>query len=281
MPRRRRERLRSCRSLRVESPTHDPTFNVGPRNTPLGPDETHSVTAHGANGECTGIPTGATGLVLNVTAVDASAATFLTLWGDGDRPNASHLNPTPGEPPAPNAVTTDLTDTGGEFHVFNRFGNVHVIADVVGYYTDHSHEDLLARLDALETQVSTLDTGLAAKQDACAPGAVFGYAQVQGVGLDAALTDVNGFNCTGGTVQARREDTGDFVVRLEGIEATSTATGMVVHVTAVGVSGGRITGYGGFVGIGDIRVRLYDHAGTAVDSTFSITVIDPGFEPTP
>ena len=125
---------------RIADTRPDLAFNVGPRNTPIGADEIHVITAHGNNGECTGIPTSATGLQLNVTALNASQNTFVTVWGQGTRPNASSLNPALGQPPAPNAVTTGLSDTG-TFNVFNRFGTVDVIADVVGYYTDHDHGD--------------------------------------------------------------------------------------------------------------------------------------------
>ena len=117
-----------------------PEAGIGGRTTPLGADEIHTVTATGQQGQCT-LPADAKGLALNVTAVGATDATFLTVWPTGaDRPNASALNPAPGQPPAPNAVNTDLND-GGQFSVFNRFGSVHVIADVVGYYTDHHHDD--------------------------------------------------------------------------------------------------------------------------------------------
>jgi hypothetical protein len=120
--------------------TRPAPHTVGDRTSPLGPDETYDVAARGAQGNCT-LPNSAVGIVLNVTAVDATQATFLTLFPSGvERPTASHLNPTPGAPPAPNAVTVDLSSTG-EFSVFNRFGSVHVLADVVGYYTDHHHDD--------------------------------------------------------------------------------------------------------------------------------------------
>ena len=125
---------------RIADTRPEPAFNVGPRSTPIGQNETHVITGHGDNGDCTGIPTTATGLQLNVTAVNASQNTFVTVWGEGDRPNASSLNPALGQPPAPNAVTTGLSATG-TFNVYNRFGTVDVIADVVGYYTDHNHDD--------------------------------------------------------------------------------------------------------------------------------------------
>ena len=76
------------------------------------------------------------------TSVDPTQPTFLTLFpATSARPNASHLNPAPGQPPTPNAVNVDL-DPGGEFTIFNLQGNVHVIVDVVGYYDHHTHNDL-------------------------------------------------------------------------------------------------------------------------------------------
>ena len=112
---------------------------VGTRTSPLGPEETYTVTAHGDNGNCTGIPTGATGLSLNVTALGATSGTFLTLWATGaTQPTASNLNPQPGQPPTPNAVTTGVS-ASGQFNIFNKVGSVNVIVDIVGYYTDHQH----------------------------------------------------------------------------------------------------------------------------------------------
>lgn len=115
-------------------------FNIGPRNTPISADETLGIQATGDNGDCTGIPATATGLQLNVTAVGATAPTFLTIWGSGDQPDASHLNPVPGQPPTPNAVTTGLT-AGGAINVYNLAGTVEIIVDVLGFYTDHDHDD--------------------------------------------------------------------------------------------------------------------------------------------
>ncbi len=113
---------------------------VGPRDQPLGAADTHRVLAHGTNGDCT-IPTDAVALSLNVTAIGASAPTFLTVWPDGgDRPEASSLNPQPGAPPTPNAVTTELS-ASGMFSMFNLQGVVDVLVDVNGYYADHDHDD--------------------------------------------------------------------------------------------------------------------------------------------
>ena len=54
----------------------------------------------------------------------------------------------PGQPPAPNAVTTGL-DPAGMFTMYNAFGTVDVIVDVNGYYEDHNHDDRYVQLDSM------------------------------------------------------------------------------------------------------------------------------------
>jgi len=115
---------------------------VGPRSTPLSADETLTIAARGTQGECTAtdLPNDATALALNVTALLATERTFFTFWPDGTRPNAASLNPAANQPPTPNAVTVPLSNTGN-FNLYNLRGNVHVVIDVVGFYTDHNHDD--------------------------------------------------------------------------------------------------------------------------------------------
>jgi hypothetical protein len=121
-----------------------PHRGIGGRTTPLGPGETHTVTATGASGQCTGTPSDITAVELNVTTVDATGNTHLTIWPSGPVPNASSLNPAPGQPPTPNAVTTKV-HTNGSFRIFNFQATVHVIVDLVGYYQDHNHDDRYLR----------------------------------------------------------------------------------------------------------------------------------------
>lgn len=117
-----------------------PDFLVGDKATPWGPGEVFTVQATGSNGECSGIPSDAVAVGLNVTAVDPSMLTYLSFFPGGDVPNSSSLNPAPDQPPTPNAVTVDLA-AGGSFDVFNLQGEVDVVIDVVGYYQDHDHDD--------------------------------------------------------------------------------------------------------------------------------------------
>ncbi|HEX6361039.1 hypothetical protein [Actinophytocola sp.] len=74
-----------------------------------------------------------TAVTLNVTAVDATTNTFVSAYTAGRPvPATSSLNLGPGEA-VPNQVIVPL-DTDRRVNLFNRFGNVHLIVDVVGYY---------------------------------------------------------------------------------------------------------------------------------------------------
>jgi hypothetical protein len=102
---------------------------------PVGPGATLSLVVGGR----VPVPPDATAVVLNVTALDASTLTYLTLWPHGAaQPTASNLNPSPGQPPTPNLVTVGLGS--GNVDIFNFAGNVHVLADVTGYYSSSQVE---------------------------------------------------------------------------------------------------------------------------------------------
>lgn len=106
---------------------------VGPRVTPIGPDESYAVTVRGASGECN-IPNQAVAVSLNVTAVGPTAGGFLTVYpSDAAVPNASNLNFRAAQGATPNAVNSALS-ADGRVSFFNKNGSVHVIADIVGYF---------------------------------------------------------------------------------------------------------------------------------------------------
>jgi hypothetical protein len=88
----------------------------------------------GGNGNCT-IPTTATGIASNVTAVGPTASSYLTVYpADANpRPAASNLNVTAAAPPTPNQVTVALS-AAGSIAIYNSSGSVNVIVDIVGYY---------------------------------------------------------------------------------------------------------------------------------------------------
>ena len=89
------------------------TGETPPRTTPLGPNETLTVTARGDFGNCLALSPTATGAVLNVTTVNATANSYLTVWpADQVQPLASNLNWGPGQGPTPNQVTTGIDSSG-------------------------------------------------------------------------------------------------------------------------------------------------------------------------
>ena len=117
-----------------------PGVLVGPRSTPIGSAETYTLTATGAQGACA-VPVGAVGLVLNVTVLHGTKASFLTVWpADQVRPSASNLNWVAGQAPTPNQVTVGLS-TAGQLSVYNSAGTVDLLVDVVGYLADHNFDD--------------------------------------------------------------------------------------------------------------------------------------------
>jgi hypothetical protein len=85
-----------------------------------------------------GVPaTGAAAVVMNVTVTNTTASSALIVWPTGtSRPLASNLNWTAGKT-VPNRVVVPI-GTGGKVSVFNYVGNVDVVVDVNGYFTDAS-----------------------------------------------------------------------------------------------------------------------------------------------
>ena len=111
-----------------------------------------------ASGDQVVVPEGATGVVLNVTAVRPTAAGFVAVRpADAPgSPTTSSLNVELGST-VPNAVTVALPtsgiDAGHVELVFDAYGNqgptTDLLVDVVGYYTPSGLADLQAQIDAL------------------------------------------------------------------------------------------------------------------------------------
>jgi hypothetical protein len=79
-----------------------------------------------------GVPANATGVIITITAVDATLPTFITATPTGSpRSTTSILNPGVGSAIA-NTVTMSL-GTGGRIDLYNLAGNVNLIADVSGW----------------------------------------------------------------------------------------------------------------------------------------------------
>ncbi len=97
---------------------------------------------------------------MNVTAVDPTLQTNLRIYptpDDDTVPLTASLNPFPGLPQEFNGVVTDLNDDG-EFSVYNRFGTVDIVIDVIGYYADHTHDDRYYTEEEVDAAIAAAST---------------------------------------------------------------------------------------------------------------------------
>jgi hypothetical protein len=78
------------------------------------------------------IPASAKAVIVNVTSVNSSTPSYVTVWPTGaNRPLASTMNPRPGVP-VPNQAYL-LVGTNGSIHAFNFSGSTDLVVDVFGY----------------------------------------------------------------------------------------------------------------------------------------------------
>ena len=118
--------------------TRDGTGRSGVTD-PLGDNSSFDVQITGRGG----VPSSSSdvvAVVLNATVTEPGAGSYLTVSPAGvARPLISNLNYEPGQT-VPNLVTVGLGN-GGKVSVYNRNGPVHVIFDVVGYYSTGAGPD--------------------------------------------------------------------------------------------------------------------------------------------
>jgi hypothetical protein len=113
-----------------------------PAAAPVGPDSSITVQVAGQGG----VPADATGVVLTLTAADATVDTFITATPTGTpRATTSVLNPTVSKAIA-NTITVAL-GAGGQIDLYNRHGDVHLIADVTGYLVPQSSVPITPRVE--------------------------------------------------------------------------------------------------------------------------------------
>ncbi|MFF5976661.1 FlgD immunoglobulin-like domain containing protein [Streptomyces sp. NPDC012769] len=104
---------------------------VGAPQTKVGPGATVTLQVTGRGGVTR---PGVTAVVLNVTATNPTAATYVSVYPYGmPRPATSSLNVAKGRT-APNLVTVPV-GRDGKVSLYNHSGSVDLLADVAGYYT--------------------------------------------------------------------------------------------------------------------------------------------------
>ncbi len=97
-----------------------------------GPLPANTIRSLGVTGTAQ-VPSGATGLVANLTVTNPTTGSFVTAFPTGQvRPPSSSLNFGPGQTIPNLAMTRVGADGASSF--YNQTGTVDLIADVVGYY---------------------------------------------------------------------------------------------------------------------------------------------------
>ncbi len=81
-----------------------------------------------------GVPSTAKAVVVNLTAVAPTAATYLTVFPAAPVPLVADLNPTAGEVRG-NLTVATLSSTG-TISIYNDTGTINVVVDVLGWYSD-------------------------------------------------------------------------------------------------------------------------------------------------
>lgn len=79
------------------------------------------------------VPTWASAVVVNLTAIGATAHTFLAVFPGTNRPDVSDVNPGVGSVVA--TLTVSALSASGTISVFNESGSVNVAVDVLGWYS--------------------------------------------------------------------------------------------------------------------------------------------------
>jgi hypothetical protein len=132
----------------------DTRNNTGGFSSPLGPQAQITLAVAGAGG----VPSsGVAAVVMNVTATDTTAASYLSVFPSLlPRPTASNLNWTTGVT-VPNLVEVPVGPDGG-VTFFNAAGSVNVIADIEGYVGAANETAGVDGLYAPVTPTRVLDT---------------------------------------------------------------------------------------------------------------------------
>ena len=129
-----------------------------------------------------GIPaSGVDAVALNVTAVDQTLPTFVTVWpADVSQPSTSNLNPFPGIT-APNLVISKVS-ASGQIQLYNSTGDVNLIADVAGWFAPGGTYTAVTPSRIMDSRSTGLtDDHIAEKVGALGTAQVYGL-QVTGRG---------------------------------------------------------------------------------------------------
>jgi len=224
------------------------------------------------------VPANATAVVINVTAVDQSAAGFFTVYPTGvARPNASNLNFDPHQT-IPNLVTVGL-GSAGQVTIFNGIGTANAVVDLEGYYAAPGSGTTGQYVPVVPARIT--DTRAGSGQ------ANAGITLGQGSTLDVQVTGAGGIPATGVTavvmnVTATNTSTASFFTvypKGAGLPLASNLNwtrGVTVPnrvIVPVG-TGGKVSFYNG-VGLADVIVDVNGYFTDGTGSGAMFTTLTP------
>jgi len=169
----------------------DTRYGTGVPPGALGPGATINLPVNGAGL----VPsTGVSAVILNVTVTGPTAPSYLTVYPTGTTPPlASNLNFIPGQTVANRVmVAVGMGSSLGQVSFFNRQGNVNVIADVGGWFTDSTDPSATGSKFMGVTPARILDTrdgtGTVSGVGGVGPVKITPFGQGEGLALQVAGT---------------------------------------------------------------------------------------------
>jgi hypothetical protein len=175
----------------------DTRTGLGVAKAKVGADRTVTLQVTGKGG----VPaTGVTAVVMNVTATNPTASTYISVYPNGTaRTSASNLNVVAGRT-APNLVVVPVVN--GKVSFYNRAGSVDLIADVSGYFTDEATGSTHRPLTPTRFMDTRTGLGVAKAKvgaDRTVTLQVTGKNGVPATGVTAVVMNVTGTNPTAST----------------------------------------------------------------------------------
>lgn len=228
----------------------DTRKGTGAPKAPVAPHSTLKLQVGGLAIDGSGIPTGVTAVVVNVTATDETANGVLTVYGDEDQagdaqsaPTTSNLNYRTGQN-LPNLVVVPVGANGVIDFYNNSSGSTDIVADVQGYFTKTNQSEYYP---VTPERILDTRTGVGTGQSAQIPAN--GTINVVAAGLDgipstarSVALNLTAVNATAnGVITAYMSNAGDTTVpTASNLNYSTGATNANMAIVPISYIGGTL-----------------------------------------
>jgi len=220
------------------------------------------------------VPSNATAVILNVTAVGESAAGYFTVYPTGaSLPTASNLNWMPGET-VPNLVSVGL-GTGGNVRIYNGLGSADAVVDLQGYFAPSGGGTAGQFVPVVPARIADTRSGSPLGPGATRVIQVTGVGGIPSTGVSAVVLNVTG---------VRESAAGYLTVFPTGASlpvasnlnwmAGVTVPNRVIVPVGTGVSAGKVSFFNG-LGTADLVVDVNGYFTDSSASGASFTPLVP------